>query len=89
MKKLNRRSDTLNPLDFIDPDSPIALDESRDLAEAFVIRTGQEKEPHWGDSAELWIAAMILATVQFAHPENRSLQRCANCSPIPRRLRQR
>jgi type IV secretion system protein VirD4 len=67
--------DRFDPLDFINPDSSTAIDECRDLAEALVIRTAQEKEPHWADSAELWIAAMIAATVQYAHPENRSLQR--------------
>jgi type IV secretion system protein VirD4 len=66
--------DTFNPLQFIDRESPTALDECRDLAEALVVRTGQEKEPHWADSAEIWIAAMIATTVCFAEPEHRNLQ---------------
>jgi type IV secretion system protein VirD4 len=66
MRKLDRRSDTFNPLDFIDRDSPDALDQCRDLAEAIVVRTGQEHERHWGDVAELWIAAMVAVVVRHA-----------------------
>jgi type IV secretion system protein VirD4 len=66
--------DTFNPLDFIDPDSPTALDECRALAEALVVRTGQEKEPHWLDSAEVWIGAMIAAVVYFGKGTDKSLQ---------------
>src|SRR5262245_57292922 len=66
--------DCFNPLDFIDRDSPLALDECRDLAEALVVRTGQEKEPHWLDSAEVWIGAMTAATVHFGDEADRSLQ---------------
>jgi type IV secretion system protein VirD4 len=67
-------SDTFNPLEFIDRDSPTALDECRDLAEALVVRTGQEKEPHWCDAAEIWIAAMTAAVVAFAEDEDKNLQ---------------
>ena len=74
-KVVTQEPHTFNPLDFIDPESPTALDECRDLAEALVVRDPNERERHWADSAELWIAAMIAATVQYAHPENRSLQR--------------
>ena len=66
--------DTFNPLEFIDKDSPTALDDCRDLAEALVVRTGQEKEPHWNDSAETWIAAMTAMVAAFAEPEDKSLQ---------------
>ena len=48
-------------LEFIDKDSATAIDECRDVGEALVIRTGQEKEPFWNDSAEVWIAAMTAA----------------------------
>jgi type IV secretion system protein VirD4 len=71
-----RPPDTLNPLDFIDAASPLALDECRDLAEALVIRTGEEKDPHWCDSAEAVIAAVIAAVVFYGPREGgqRSLQ---------------
>lgn len=67
-------TDTFNPLDFIDKESRHALDDCRDLAEALVVRTGQEKEPHWADSAEVWIAAMVATVAAFAGPGDKSLQ---------------
>jgi type IV secretion system protein VirD4 len=66
--------DTFNPLDFIDANEPLAIDQCRDLAEALVVRTGQEKEPHWLDSAEVWMAAMIAAVVHFGKGNDKSLQ---------------
>ena len=48
---------------------PLVLDECRALANALVIRTGQEKDPHWNDSAEVWITAMIAMVVAFAEPQ--------------------
>lgn len=76
MKKLKRRTDTFNPLDFIDKDSPQALDECRDLAEALVIRTGEEKDPHWCDSSEAAIGSSLATVVQYGPREKgqRSLQ---------------
>jgi type IV secretion system protein VirD4 len=71
---VTNRPDTFNPLDFIDPNKPLAIDECRDLAEALVVRTGQEKEPHWLDSAEVWMAAMIAAVVHFGKGSDKSLQ---------------
>ena len=76
-KKRKRRADTFNPLDFIDKDSPQALDECRDLAESVVIRTGDEKDPHWNDSAEAVIAAVIAVVVMYGQKDKgtRSLQK--------------
>ena len=68
------KPDSLNPLDFIRADSPLALDDCRDLANALVIRTGQEREPHWCDAAEMFIGGIIAFVVQHAPPEDRSLQ---------------
>ncbi|HEY1270446.1 MAG TPA: type IV secretory system conjugative DNA transfer family protein, partial [Terriglobales bacterium] len=62
---VTQEPDTFNPLQFIDRESPTAIDDCRDLAEALVIRTGQEKEPFWNDAAEMWIAAMTAAVVAF------------------------
>lgn len=70
----SQEPDTFNPLEFIDRDSHTALDDCRDLAEALVVRTGEEKEPHWADSAEVWIAAMTALIVHIAKGEDKSLQ---------------
>jgi type IV secretion system protein VirD4 len=66
--------DTLNPIEHIEKDSPTALDDCCDVANAAVTRTGQEREPHWADSAELWISAMIALIVAIARGEDKSLQ---------------
>jgi len=66
--------DTFNALDFLDPNSPLVIDECRALASALVITTGQEKEPHWNQSAETWITGMIATVVAFAEPKDRNLQ---------------
>jgi type IV secretion system protein VirD4 len=73
-KVVTQEPDTFNPLDFIDKDSSVAIDECRDLAEALVIRTGQEREPHWADSAEVWIAAMLATVANYGDGSDRSLQ---------------
>ena len=67
-------ADTLNPLDMIDKESPLALDECRDLANALVVRTGEEKDPHWCDSAEAWITAFLATVAWDGEPGDRSLQ---------------
>lgn len=51
--------DCLNPLDWIDPNSPRFVDTCRDLANMIVVRSGMEHEPHWNDSAENIIAAFV------------------------------
>src|SRR5271157_666565 len=53
------KSDAFNPLDFIDPSSSDFLDRCRDLANMLVVRTGEEREPHWNDAAELVLTAII------------------------------
>jgi len=85
-KVVAKQSDTFNPMDFIDKDSPVAIDECRDLAEALVIRTGQEKDPHWADSAEAWISALISLVVQYGEPNDRSLQTVRTLLTSPDKL---
>ena len=66
--------DTFNPLVQIDANSPLAIDDCRALAESLVVRTGQEREPHWCDAAEMNIAGITSFVVQHAPPDDRSLQ---------------
>lgn len=44
------------------------------MANALVIRTGQEREPYWSDSAEIWIASMTAFVVCFASDAEKNLQ---------------
>jgi len=83
---VTKSHDTFNPLDFIDKNSPHAIDEIRDLAESQVLRTGQEKEPHWNDVAEAWIGAMIAAVVQYGDADDRSLQTIRGLLSDPQKM---
>jgi type IV secretion system protein VirD4 len=85
-KLVSQAPQTFNPLDFIRKDSPTAIDECRDLAEAVVIRTGQEKDPHWVDSAEAWIGALIALVVYYGEPNDRSLQTVRTLLSSPEKL---
>ena len=76
-KVVTQTPDSFNPLDFIEANSPNALDECRDLAESLVVRTGSDQDPHWNDSSEVNIA-------EFAQPSSSSLtpvtSRCKPCA---------
>jgi type IV secretion system protein VirD4 len=67
----------LNPLDFIDRNSPTAIEDCLDLAKSLVVRTGQEHDPHFCDAAEMFISTITMYVVYFAPPEDRSLQTVA------------
>lgn len=78
---------TFNPLDFIEKDNPRSLDECNDLAKALVIRTAEERDPHWNDSAEAWIAAIIATVVYYGGDyDSRSLQTVHDLLSNPQRL---
>jgi type IV secretion system protein VirD4 len=68
-------SDTFNPLDLIDAESPTLIDQCRDLANQLVVRSGDEREPHWSDSAEIILTSFI-AYICACEPsrEERNLQ---------------
>ena len=85
-KEVTQSPDTFNPLDFIDKESPTALDECRDLAEALVIKTGEEKEPHWNASSEVLIAGITAATVFYGRPHDRSLQTVRGILSNPKKM---
>ena len=77
-KVVSQSPDTFNPLDAIDGQSEQMFDECKDLANALVVRTGQEKDPHWNDRAEENIGNILCAIAHFAEPEDRSLQAMRN-----------
>lgn len=86
-KVVTKTPDTFNPLDFIKKESPLAIDACFDLANAFVIRTGQERDPHFNDSAEALIAGLCSMVVQFAEPgDDRSLQAVRTILSNPKKL---
>jgi type IV secretion system protein VirD4 len=80
--------DTLNPLDYIDHSSTRAVDECNSVANALVVRTGQEKEPHWNDKAEAFLSATIAASVFYGQRDKgtRSLLKVADMLSNPTEL---
>ncbi|WP_161967276.1 type IV secretory system conjugative DNA transfer family protein [Fimbriiglobus ruber] len=68
------RPDTLNPLNEIRKGSRTAPDDIRSLAAELIVRTGQEKDPHWNDAAEMWAAGLMACVVHHAPSDDRSLQ---------------
>lgn len=67
-------SDTFNPLLVIDAGADDFLDQCRDLANMLVVRTGQEHDTHWCDSAEIVLTAFIAYVCACEeHPANRTL----------------
>lgn len=81
-------SDTCNPLDLIDAESPTLINQCRDLANQLVVRAGTEHEPHWNDSAEL-IQTAFIAYVCASSRRARSAisSSCATWSRAGRSLR--
>ncbi len=73
-KKLERPSASFNPLDQIKAESPLVIDDCKSLAEMLVVRPGEEKEPHWNDSAEKFITGNTAVVTQFGEATDRSLQ---------------
>jgi type IV secretion system protein VirD4 len=66
-----------NVLDLIDPNDPEALDKIRALAAAIVEKNPNEREPHWREKAEKFIAGAMATVIHFCPPELRSLQEVA------------
>jgi type IV secretion system protein VirD4 len=87
MKKFPFKSATFNPLDFLDKGSPLALDDCMGIAQALVVRTGDEKDgAHWLDGAEEFISAVAGVVVQYGTPGKRSLQEVADILASPAKL---
>jgi type IV secretion system protein VirD4 len=62
----------LNPLDLIDPESPLALDDAQMLAQMIASYTST-KDPFWDERARQLIAALILHVVSDFPPVLRNL----------------
>jgi type IV secretion system protein VirD4 len=70
---------SFNPLATLDIRSPMIVDLCRALAEAMVVTTGHEHDPHWNDSSKDLISGTILFVVVYAKtPEDRTLQAVAD-----------
>jgi type IV secretion system protein VirD4 len=88
MKKLDRKTDTYNPLEFIDRDSPDAIDACRDVGEMLVVRTGNEPDQHWNDGAETSISGATAAVIHQGAPGFSNLQAACDILSDPDKFQQ-
>lgn len=71
----NFGSDSWNPLDCLQPDSPELADQCLDVANMLIERSGTEPDPHWNSSAEMVIASVLFFICACEqNPANRTLQ---------------
>jgi type IV secretion system protein VirD4 len=73
-REFTTKPDGLNPMDLIGRDDPDLIDACRELAESVVIRTGNERDPTWCDSAENVIRTICCYVAHYAPDDDRSLQ---------------
>jgi type IV secretion system protein VirD4 len=71
-----------NPLDLITL-SPHVVDQCAALADALVVQTGHETDPHWNEAARIAILAGILYVVVYAAPPDRTLNAVADIITDP------
>lgn len=57
---VGKRSHSFNPLSLLDPNSPEIGDEAKTIADALVMTTLGEKDPHWNEKAVTAIRTLIL-----------------------------
>jgi|694.fasta_scaffold19986_6 type IV secretion system protein VirD4 len=67
-----------NPLDLIDPSNPNFADEAKILADLLVLRTGEEKDPHWDDKARAILSGIIMFVAFFSPKGKRNLGEVRN-----------
>jgi len=79
-------TDTFNPLDTIRKDSPMLVDSARAVAEALVVRTGLENDPHWNDKAVQVITALLVLVLLRFEGEDRSLNSVQEIASDPKLL---
>jgi type IV secretory pathway TraG/TraD family ATPase VirD4 len=74
-KVLGLPTDTLNPLDAIEPDSEDLPELADELADMLVLVQQGDKDGHWSDEAKALIAGLILHVATSEPPERRHLPR--------------
>ena len=78
---------TLNPVEFVDKNSPYALDDSREIAAEIVERKDEKGDGvHFLDNAEAGIAAVIAMCVEYAEGDQKSLQAVCDITSRPDRF---
>jgi type IV secretion system protein VirD4 len=74
-KQVTQTPDTYNPLDFIDANDPHAIEKCRNLGNAVIVRTPDERDPHWPESGAMWFGGLTAAAVFYGkRNESRSVR---------------
>jgi type IV secretion system protein VirD4 len=77
---------TLNPVQFIDKNSPYALDDSREIAAEIVERKEEKGDGvHFLDNAEAGIASVTATVAEFGEGNQKSLQAVCDIASSPER----
>ncbi len=79
-------ADSFNPLDLMGS-GPDCIDDARAATEAMVVRTGEEKDPHWNDQAANVITAILDAFLASQKREGRQGTPPPAPNPKPVKLR--
>lgn len=58
-----------NPLSVLTPDSPTLIEDAERITDGLILTTGQEKDPHWDESAASLISTLILLVATSPHYE--------------------
>jgi type IV secretion system protein VirD4 len=82
----NDGADSFNPLVTIRQDSPTLIDSAKALAEALVVRTGLENDPHWNDKAVQVITSLLVLVLLRFKDEDRSLNSVQEIASNPKLL---
>lgn len=72
-----------NPLDLYRDDPSQVVDEARRLANAIVVRSGEENDPFWSDSAVNVITCVLVFLMTEAKPEDATLSRARDILTNP------
>ena len=49
-----------NPLTGLTPDNPYPIEDAMQIVDALIVRSGQEKDPHWNEAAGQFLLGLIL-----------------------------
>jgi type IV secretion system protein VirD4 len=79
-------ADCWNPLDMISKKSATLIDSARAMAEALVVRTGSEPDPHWNDKAVMVICSILVLVLMRFEGKERSLNSVQEIASDPHLL---
>jgi type IV secretion system protein VirD4 len=74
-KQVTQTPDSYNPVDFIDVNNSQAIEQCRNMGNAVVVRSPDEREPHWTESAAMWFGGVTgMVVLHGKRNESRSVR---------------